>query len=153
MSTKVVVKSVNGDISNTSPLEGVNLLDTMKYATSHMRHETNIIPSAPPSKHDLLDGPDKGGETEIQRKNAIIFTEHKIVDDNNNNILCQDNRGSSNNIHLPIGLTISISYFLEIILGPSVGTNVTCKKFFRMYYIGYLMYHHTYNIMSVICWY
>ena len=121
------------DISNTPPLEGVNLVDTMKGARVNIRAENGVVAADTSSKHDFLIVPNNGGETGILRENAIISTEHKIVDDNNNNILCQDKGISSAKSSLPTILTFSLSNFLEIILVPSEGGRVTCKDLFISY--------------------
>ena len=115
------------DVSDTSQLEGVNLLDVMDNTFHHMRYETNIIPSAPPLKQELSVSPNKGGESERCSKNTIIFTEHKIVDDNNNNILCRAKRGRRNKIHLPTTLTFSVPNYLELFLTPSEGEEAHTK--------------------------
>ena len=77
-----------------------NICDMPKNPKVNIRPQVDDMRTAPPKKHDFLTGPNKGGETEILRKNAIIFTEHKIGGDILYIILCRDKRGSSNNIHL-----------------------------------------------------
>ena len=49
------------DISNAAPLEGVNLVDTMKGARVNIRAENGVVAADTSSKHDFLIVPNNGG--------------------------------------------------------------------------------------------